>query len=95
MILSLVTDLLYARGWEHSCVIVLADDDGVDNMCMGAVANLSIVRSRDIRDQSKSVKSDSDTSSDSDEDVDEFNSDEDDDFQSNNDQNIGKCCTLM
>ena len=56
MILSLVTDLLYARGWEHSCaiVLVLAGDDGYDdNMCMRAVANLSIVRSRDIKNKRK------------------------------------------
>ena len=45
----LVTELQFARGWKHSCVIVLAGDDGVDNMCMRAVANLSIVRAEDIR----------------------------------------------
>ena len=88
----LVTDLPYARGWEDCAMIVLADGFDDNNKCMRAVANLSIVRAKDIRDQSKSVKSDNDTSSDddndefdSDDDIAEFDSDEDD-FQSNNDQ---------
>ena len=41
----LVTDLVYCRGWEDSTIIVV--DNGtrsVDNKCMRAVSNLSIVR---------------------------------------------------
>ena len=91
----LVTDLCNARGWEDCTMIVLADGAGDANMCMRAVANLSIVRAKDIRYKRKSVKSDTDTQSHCDDDIDEFDSDDDDDFQSNNDQNIGKCCTLM
>ena len=64
-------------------------------MCMRAVANLSIVRADDIRESDSDTSSDDDNDEfDSDDDIAGFDSDEDD-FQSNNDQNIGKCCTFM
>ena len=59
MILSLVTDLLYARGWEHSCaiVLVLAGDDGyVDNICMRAVANMSLIKLKETISIRKIIK---------------------------------------
>ena len=52
----LVTDLCNARGWEDCTMIVLADGAGDANMCMRAVANLSIVWAYDIRKKRRSVK---------------------------------------
>ena len=55
----LVTDLVNSRGWEDSCIIAVVGGYGIDadNICMRAVANLSIVRTGDIRWNIKSVKS--------------------------------------
>ena len=46
----LVTEQAYSRGWEDNTVIaVVGGDDDDDNMCMRAVANLSIVKNNRIQ----------------------------------------------
>ena len=45
----LVTEMYYCRGWEDNSVIALDHSGYGDNMSMRAVANLAIVKSRDIK----------------------------------------------
>ena len=42
----LVTDLANNRGWEDSCIIAVVGGYGIDvgNICMRAVANMSLVK---------------------------------------------------
>ena len=42
----LVTDLVNSRGWEDSCIIAVVGGYGIDadNICMRAVANMSLVK---------------------------------------------------
>ena len=43
----LVTHMSYCRGWEDHTIIVIDHGAGLDNMCMRAVSNLSIVKAEE------------------------------------------------
>ena len=45
---NLIVDLIYAKGWEDSVVMVIDFGHGSDNMSMRAVSNLVKIKARDI-----------------------------------------------
>ena len=45
---NLIVDLIYAKGWEDSVVMVFDFGHGSDNMSMRAVSNLVKIKARDI-----------------------------------------------
>ena len=50
---NLIIDLIYAKGWEDSTVMVIDFGHGSDNMSMRVVSNLVKIKARDIADHSR------------------------------------------
>ena len=84
----LVTELRYSRGWESSTVIVLQNfGANVDNICMRAVSNLTIIKADDIISQRKVENS----ARASDNEVHSISDYEDDQLS----KTVRKCCNMM